>query len=487
MRSVKKLPVLAVSSEALIGPPPGGASSIPAQFATPGLSLLQIVSILKAYRRHALLIAAAVIALTALVAKLSPKTYTATATLMVNLQQRGPLEGATNQPEPLGPFMATEIQLMQSGEVLLPVVDQLNLTRNSYYTNGYRGDGSNVRDWAKDSLWKTLDIEAGPAGSQLIYLTAAARSAGRAADVPNPRAEVYLTPARARRGGPASARAKRYSAELAELKNKVRAAQDQVTAFRQRTGAIETDETHTSIDMSLLASLETRLQEAENARRSAEVRAAGDPTYSKGAEVSVTIQALQSQLALEQAHLAQLQATLGPRHPQVIELQSQIDANRRTLSAGLQSLGAGASAELTSARRLEEKLRAAVEQQRAKVATVSRLHDEGTKFQLELESAQNVYKRALDGYDQIMFASDGHFNEISVVSRAVPPQKASRPNKIKMVLMGAMLGLGLGIVIPLGYELLLNRRVRCRDDFERDFSVPVLMEFERLAPAEEHA
>jgi hypothetical protein len=39
-----------------------------------------------------------------------------------------------------------------------------------------------------------------------------------------------------------------------------------------------------------------------------------------------------------------------------------------------------------------------------------------------------------------------------------------------------MAGAFLGLVLPLVYEL-ANRRVRCRDDFERDGGVPVLAEF----------
>ena len=31
-------------------------------------------------------------------------------------------------------------------------------------------------------------------------------------------------------------------------------------------------------------------------------------------------------------------------------------------------------------------------------------------------------------------------------------------------------------MVPLGYEL-LNRRIRCRDDVERDLGIPVLVEF----------
>jgi capsular polysaccharide biosynthesis protein len=79
-----------------------------------------------------------------------------------------------------------------------------------------------------------------------------------------------------------------------------------------------------------------------------------------------------------------------------------------------------------------------------------------------------------------MFASGGHVANISVVSRAVPPQKAAKPNKIKLLLLGVLAGIAVGILAPLVYELLINRRIRCRDDFDRDFDLPVLMEFDMI-------
>ena len=132
---------------------------------------------------------------------------------------------------------------------------------------------------------------------------------------------------------------------------------------------------------------------------------------------------------------------------------------------------------------MEAKMRAAVEEQREKVLGVNKVQDEGTKFELELQSAQSVYKRALDGYDQIMFASGGHSANISIVSSAVPPQKAAKPNKFKLLVMGVLAGIAVGLLAPLIYELLVNRRVRCRDDFERDFDLPVLMEFDPIITA----
>ena len=129
-------------------------------------------------------------------------------------------------------------------------------------------------------------------------------------------------------------------------------------------------------------------------------------------------------------------------------------------------------------------MRAAVEEQRNKTLGINKLQDDGMKYELELESAQSVYKRALDGYDQIMFASGSRVANIGIVSNAVPPQKAAKPNKPKLALMGIIAGIAIGLIAPLLYELLVNRRIRCRDDFERDMQLPVLMEFDRIDAAQ---
>ncbi len=121
-----------------------------------------------------------------------------------------------------------------------------------------------------------------------------------------------------------------------------------------------------------------------------------------------------------------------------------------------------------------------VEEQRLKVLNVRRLQDEGTKYALELESAQTVYKRALDGYDEIMFASGGHTTNVNFVSRAVPPLKAAKPNKVKILFGSILAGLILGLAGPLAYEILVNRKIRCADDLERSFGIPVLIELDEI-------
>ena len=382
--------------------------------AHPGMSLTQLISILWAYRKLSFLIAAGIILTAAVICAFWPRTYEATATLMVNFEVNDPLAGREFPVGLLGSYMATQVELASGSEVLLTVIDRLQLTQKKDYVSGYLGDAVGLRDWVEMRVRKKLVVEQGRYGSQLIRVTYAASSPLEASQVANAVAEVYSEQQYQRLTGPASERAKRYTDQLSELKEKVTHAQEQVAEFRQRSGLVDAD---SRIDVDMHAAL---------------------------------IQSLKLQLATQTTHMAELRPTLGPSHPQVLELQSQIAVTRQSLNSETQAYSGKATAELS-----------------------------GAKYQLELLSAQSVYARALDGYDQVMFASAGGYSNVSFVSRATPPPKASSPKILVAMILACLLGIALGIAIPLAYEL-LNRRVRCRDDVERDHGIPVLIELEMI-------
>ena len=453
---------------------------IPQNYAHPGLSLAQIFAIVRAYQKKSLLIAAVLLALAAIVIKLLPRTYAATAALMMNYEINDPMGGKEFPIGLLGSYISTQMEIMQSAEVLFPVVDSLKLTQDNEFASGFSSRPDNLRDWVKGNLLKNLTIEQGKYGSQLIYITADSKDATKAAQIANTLANVYMSQQLTRVNDPATDRAVRYSAQLADLKGKVTAAQDKVTAFRQRTGITELQASNTDTEEALLTSLEQRYQEAQNLRRNAEVKQSGNQSVSGDVIASNLVQGLKTQLALQQAQLAQARTTLGPNHPRVVELQSQIAATQNSINGEIGTYTRGTASELSAAQLLERKLAGAVSEQRAKVLGVRKFQDEGAKLLLELESAQTVYKRALEGYDQIMAAAGGKYSNVTLVSRAQVPLEAARPKKMKLFLAAALAALLCGLLGPLAYELILNRRVRCRDDLERDLGVPVLAEFEAV-------
>lgn len=452
------------------------ASYVPRHFVHPGLSLWQVLAIVWAWRRVTIAVVAAALVLALAASKLLPKTYTTTATLMVNYEIYDPLGGKEFPIGLLGSYMATQIELMHSAEVLLEVVRRLELNQDERYTAGFDGSPDRLDEWVKSRLERNLVIEQGRLGSQLIHITYSANTPEAAAAVVNTLAEVYAEQQHSRLTGPARERADRYTEQLQELQGKVARAQEEVTAFRASNGTIDPT-AKIDIEMEMLGTLEQRLLDTQNNRRTAESQLSGDLSVGDQALNSPLVQTLKATLATDTARMAQLRATLGPRHPQVIELQSQIQSSQRALNAETGNYRRNTSSTVVASRQLEASLQQAVDAQRQKVIAARQLQDELGKYELELESAQSVYRRALEGYDQIMFASGGHYTNVRFVGPAPEPLKPSKPNLLKNLVLALAAGLMLGLLGPLAYELLFNRRVRCRDDLERDYDLPVLGEF----------
>jgi uncharacterized protein involved in exopolysaccharide biosynthesis len=430
-----------------------------------------VLAIIRAHRKLSIFIALAAIVVTFVIVKLLPKSYTAQATVLVNYEANEPSRQVP--VELFSSYMLTQVELIQSREVLLAVIDKLGLTHDPEFVPAVANSDATPTDWAEKNLRASLNIEQGK-GIELLYVSATVKDRNKAAVIANAVVDAYQARERERVRNPGGGRADEYSQQLSELKSKVEVAETNLAEFRQRTGLADVT-AQNDVETQALTSMEQQLLAAQNQRREAESKNNGDQSVSPNVLGSMLIQNLKNQLATLQSQLAQLAGTLGPQHPKVLELQSQIAATKRSLNQEVQTFSSGSAADVTTTRQVEEKMQRAVDAQRAKLVTVRKMQDQGQKLQLELESAQTVYKRALDGYDQIMFAST------SVVSRAKPPLESSKPNKILLLIIGTIVGVLLGIVGPLGYEVLFNRRLCCRDDVERDFGIPVLAEFDRIA------
>lgn len=455
-------------------------SAIPAEFFRPGLSLAQIASIVWAYRRLSVFVMVLVLGATAALLDWWPRTYTGRVTLMVNYEINDPLNGKELPVGQVGSFIATQAELLQAPGVLLAVVDRLHLTEDADYARGYREGGGTLAEWAAGKIARKLVVSPSQMGSQLISVSYSANDARQAADVANAVADVYKEQDGRRADGRPLERARQNAGRLDELKDKVDAAQSRLTVFHQRHGLID-DGSNANVSLGALANLEGRLIEAQHLRRVAEERAVEDPSISDQVLASNPVQVIRAQLAAQELNLERLTRTFTPAYPGLQEAQFQIDDLKRALASAIQKHADNARSAVAMARRVEQKLQREVAEQRAATSSQGRLHEEAARYFLEFQSAQEVYKRALDGYDQVRFAAEsGPTSNVDIVSRATPPMVATSPKILTAALLGCIAAGLLGLGIPLTYEL-LNRRVRCRDDLERHHGVPVLVEFGRLS------
>jgi succinoglycan biosynthesis transport protein ExoP len=448
---------------------------IPAQYIQSTLSWAQIAAILRARRRQTLLISFAVLAAALLIIKLLPKAYTADATVLVNFESNENVRGAP--AELYDSYLSTQVDLLQSRESIMSAIDKLGLTNDPEFTKGFKTNGvATLRDWVEKTLRADLSVQQ-TKGTQLIHVSVTSRDRDKAARIANAIVETYQARQSNHSEDPSN-RSAEYAGQLSDLKDKVTAAEQRMSEFRQRTGITDVNtgiNGQFDLGSQTLAQLEQQLLAAGNARRTAETRVTGDQNVSDPVLASQVVQNLKNQLSTQQAQLADASSTLGPRHPRVVELQSQIDSTRQALRREIATVSQNGTGDVGSSKQLEAKLEHAVDEQRAKLVKIRQLQDEGQKLELELQSAQTVYKRALDSSDQSLFAST------ALVGRANPPLEPTKPNKIMLAVGGLLLALIAGVLGPLGYEMRFNRRLHCRDDIERNLGLPVLAEFDRSA------
>ena len=450
--------------------------SMPNDMGGPGLSLKQLWAILWAYR----LIIVAVPLLFGIVGAVAlkfliPRVYQATATLLVATKADDPMSaGAFAELNNNFSFLGTQLELLKSASILLPVVDKLHLIEKKEYVAGYAGDGSkdSVREYAMSALYRRLTITPGQA-SRFIYVSADDEDPAMSATLANAVADTYLEEQMRQFIEPAKDRIQRYGQQLENLRNNVEIAQAKVSAFRQQTGLIDLT-AKTDPDSARLSDLDLRATQASAARQQAEQRLARTGQGDAAVLSSPLVQTLKAQLQEKEAQLADLRGSLGPRHPQIVSLQGELAQLNSQLDREIRVHTESARAELASARSVEDRLRAEVSEQHAKVMRTRTQQDEGSSLLQELESATKVYQGALDAFESAQLGTQTAASAVSIANRASPPSrpKGGRAKKFfVLVAFGGLLGAGGSFL----YEL-LNRRVRCREDLENDLHTTVLVE-----------
>jgi succinoglycan biosynthesis transport protein ExoP len=145
-----------------------------------GLTLRQIYMVLRAHWRLSFVLFACIVALAVVVIKKMPRTYTATSTLILDYQSSDPMGGREFPAGMIGSYIATQIEVLQSSDILDPVIERLNLTKDPEFSAGYAPKNGSLAAWARESVRSKLNISSGAYGSQLIHITVNSKSPYRA-------------------------------------------------------------------------------------------------------------------------------------------------------------------------------------------------------------------------------------------------------------------------------------------------------------------
>lgn len=421
-----------------------------------------------------LLIIATVIA----VSLLLPKTYSATATVVLNYKGSDPVSGLSLAPQLMPGYIATQMDIIASKNVALKVVDQLRLAENpvvkAEFYDKTGGKGS-IHDWVAATLLKNMEVVPSRE-SGVIGIKVKDTDPQFAAAVANAFASQYQKTTVQLKTEPLRNVSSYFDEQIKTLRDKLRAAQNSLSMYQQEKGIVSVDsrldvESMRLTDLSAqLVAVQGQLTEAKSRQQKAQGALADN---SPDIAANTLIQNLKASLAQAEAKLSRTAQRFEKEHPQYLDAKAEVDQLRASLNSNIGSTSKSLGTTVRIMEQRESELRGALAEQKAKVLELNRARDTLTVLSKEVESAQRAYDTTVERFNQTSLEGKANQSDVALLTSAVAPSTPSSPKIFLNAMMSVFLGTILGIGIALLVEL-LDRRVRSVNDLVEASGAPVL-------------
>lgn len=443
----------------------------------------------------ATVVAAAVLA-ALVVSLLLPKSYKATASVLVdaNKDEQSLSTVLVPQRERVS-FMQTQMDILTSDRVARKAVQDLKLKQDAAWQTAFTeetGNRGSLEDWLVESLLKRLKLETSQSNViQVSYASGDPRFATAAA---NAFAQAYIDTTLELRVEPTRQAAAWFGEQLKGLRASLEGAQAKLTDYHRSQGIISADE-RLDVENTRLGELSSQLVRTQDQaidleardRQARELLARGaSPDRLPDVLASPTIQKLNADLVLGEAKLQELSTQYGANYPLVQRQVSENQGLRDRLDAEMKKVLAGVGYSKLQSRTRETEVARALAAQRARLLELKESRNELAVLTRNVETAQRTYDTAMQRSVVNQVESRASQSNVALLNPAVVPRKPSHPRIVLNVVLAALVGTLLGIGAVMLLEL-LDRRVRSRDDLELALNaatLPVLGMLQPWRPAE---
>jgi len=406
---------------------------------------LILLSALRARYRVLLLILLATVLTTTVVSLLIPKTYIATAALLVDSRDDQSVREAGNTPaarERTG-YMQTQIDLITSQKVASRVINDLDLASSpatrAQFAKESTGEGS-LETWLIDSLIKQLKVETSQ--SSVIQISFASADAETSARIANAFAKAYIDTTLELRVEPSRANAVWFDEQLKGLRENLEKTTDAV-----------------------------RLATAAGSAGSVALRVSPD-------DVSTPyVQNLKTELLRGETRLEELSTRLGVNHPQYQRQLTETQTMRQVLGTELNRAAGSAS------RQNVQSAAAGAGNSRNAASQLNQYQNQVGLLVRDAEIAQRAYEVAMQRALVTQVESRATRSNVSILYAAATPFKPARPRIVLNIALAFVLGGLLGLTAIYLLEL-FDRRVRASVDLQGDGKVPLLAELSPWRPSD---
>jgi polysaccharide biosynthesis transport protein len=452
----------------------------------------QFLLALRARRKAFMLALVATIVAALAVAFVMPKKYVGQATLIVDARDEQAIVPSRSSVSisTRAAYVATQIELVQSGRVATQVAKDLNLAQNAELREAWQDDTGGVGPidvWIGNLLLQKLKVN--NSASNLITVEYSSKDPKVAAQIANGFAKAYLDTVLELRNQPVREASQWFDDQLSGMKNQVTQAQNKLTAFQKQKGILAADE-RLDIDSARLTELSTQMLTARNAFYDAQskykqaselVASGGSPDAMADVMASPAVAAVKLDLARAESLLQTASTDLGANHPVYMKYSSDVKALREKLASEMKKVVATLRNAMDGAQKREQEIKAAVDAQQARIMQAKDVRVQLAAMTRDVENAQRNYDTVLTRAMSTQLESRARQGDVQLLTPAIEPALPAQP-KIPLI---AALSVVLGLLIAAGMVYLLetlDRRVRSRGDLEARLAVPSLGRLSKWQP-----
>ncbi|WP_370320513.1 GumC family protein [Oricola sp.] len=254
--------------------------------------------------------------------------------------------------------------------------------------------------------------------------------------------------------------ARDINARLKELRRSATEAETRVEAFRRENGlAVAGNELERSRLSSELNSqvLEAQQRLIQEQTQYQQMRAALNAGRTRSASVfeSDTMSNLREQYNELRQRIGSLELSLGPRHPQLLQAQSELEALENAINDEARAILDRARASYEREQTALAALQAKAGEETSNVFVDNEAEVQLRDLERDATAKAQLYETFLTRSQQITESQQIDTTNIRVISSAVPPKAPSWPPR-KLILMAG--GVAAGLMIGVGLALLLGFR-----------------------------
>jgi polysaccharide biosynthesis transport protein len=276
------------------------------------------------------------------------------------------------------------------------------------------------------------------------------------------------------------------NSRIAELRLQVQSSEQAVEDYRKRFGLYRT--TTSDLTAQQLGDLSSQLMQAEGSKAEANAKvgtlaggAAGSEDSTPDVLQSPLVQSLKVQVADADRKLAELTATLGPRHPKVLNAKAAAAALERKLTTEIFRTVKSIRRQADVANGRYASLAAALQSSKLQMGIVNdkTIHLEA----LERDASVNrkLLEEMLSREKQMIGRQAVLQPNAKIISPAAPPVASSTPPKAVVILLGTVCGAFIGALFALWRDS-ADRTFRRAEEIAAVTGLPVLSVIPKRRP-----